>query len=239
MQPAAHCLIVEDLPTTATWLQQVVAQAYPELKTQTCSSLQQARSLLQAYTQAGAPSLQLLLLDLGLPDGYGGDLLPWVATHLPATVAVVATIYDDDAHVFKALAAGARGYLLKDDTAEALVEYLKRIDRGEPPLSPAIARRILQHFHVGAAQNSPASPVAAAPNADFLPSELSQDSDKLSPREAQTLQWIAQGLTVAECAAQMQLSPLTVAGYVKKIYLKLQISTRAEATREAIKRGMI
>jgi len=248
MQPAAHCLIVEDLPTTATWLQQVVATAYPELQPQVCGTLQQARELLQSYTQAGAPALQLVLLDLGLPDGYGADLLPWLAKYLPHTTTVVATIYDDDAHVFKALAAGARGYLLKDDTAEALVEYLKRIDRGEPPLSPAIARRILQHFHLGAGQ-MPSMPGAATAvqasdtrpvqNSEFLPSEQSQDSDKLSPREAQTLQWIAQGLTVAECAAQMQLSPLTVAGYVKKIYLKLQISTRAEATREAIKRGMI
>ena len=91
----------------------------------------------------------------------------------------------------------------------------------------------------GAATAVQASDTRPVQNSEFLPSEQSQDSDKLSPREAQTLQWIAQGLTVAECAAQMQLSPLTVAGYVKKIYLKLQISTRAEATREAIKRGMI
>jgi DNA-binding NarL/FixJ family response regulator len=233
---AAHCLIVEDLPTTAAWLQQVVAQAYPHLQTHICANLQQARASLQAYAQADAPALQLLLLDLGLPDGYGGDLLPWVASHLPQTVAVVATIYDDDDHVFKALAAGARGYLLKDDSAEALVEYLKRIERGEPPLSPAIARRILQHFHLGA---MPVPKPRPAPQVEFLPSEQGDCLDKFSPREAQTLQWIAQGLTVAECAQQMQLSPLTVAGYVKKIYQKLQISTRAEATREAIKRGMI
>ena len=242
----AHCLIVEDLPTTAAWLQQVVAQAYPHLQVHICATLAQAQAQLQTYTQADAAALQLLLLDLGLPDGYGGDLLPWVATHLPNTVTVVATIYDDDAHVFKALAAGARGYLLKDNSAEALVEYLQRIERGEPPLSPAIARRILQHFHIGAAQMpSPgvaigvaATEVAVGVASNTTP-EQSLDSGKLSPREAQTLQWIAQGLTVAECAQQMQLSPLTVAGYVKKIYQKLQISTRAEATREAIKRGMI
>ena len=70
-------------------------------------------------------------------------------------------------------------------------------------------------------------------------SEQAQLQGVLSPRERQTLQWIAQGYTVAECAKKLELSPNTVAGYVKSIYYKLQISTRAEATREAIKRGLI
>ena len=83
------------------------------------------------------------------------------------------------------------------------------------------------------------SAALASANTSTPGSESGQGGEKLSPREAQTLQWIAQGLTVTECAQQMQLSPLTVAGYVKKIYQKLQISTRAEATREAIKRGMV
>lgn len=234
----AHALIVEDLPTTAAWLQQVLAQAFPHLHTHICANLQQARDLLQAYTQADAPTLQLVLLDLGLPDGYGGDLLPWVAEHLPQTAAVVATIYDDDAHVFKALAAGAKGYLLKDESADALVQYLGRIKRGEPPLSPAIARRILQHFHVGSSQLA-SKTVPSQPPAWANSEQAEATEAALSPRESQTLQWIAQGLTVAECAKQMELSPLTVAGYVKKIYQKLQISTRAEATREAMRRGML
>jgi DNA-binding NarL/FixJ family response regulator len=231
-----HCLIVEDLPQTAKWLEQVVAQAFPALQVRHCASVAEAKTLLASYTQTAAPQLQLLLLDLGLPDGCGGDLLPWVAEHLPQTAAVVATIYDDDAHIFSALAAGAKGYLLKDESADALVQYLGRITRGEPPLSPAIARRIMQHFHMPSAfspSSVPAQPAAA------LPAEAGQSEGGLSPRERQTLQWIAQGYTVAECAKKMDLSPNTVAGYVKSIYQKLQISTRAEATREAIKRGMI
>ncbi|MFI0546196.1 MAG: LuxR C-terminal-related transcriptional regulator [Brachymonas sp.] len=235
---AAHCLIVEDLPQTARWLEQVVAQAFPALQVRHAASVQAAKTLLAAYCQAGAPPLQLILLDLGLPDGCGGDLLPWLAEHLPQTAAVVATIYDDDAHVFAALAAGAKGYLLKDESADALVQYLGRITRGEPPLSPAIARRILLHFQ------TPAASVGAAPARpqdapEFLNSEQAQLQGVLSPRERQTLQWIAQGYTVAECAKKLELSPNTVAGYVKSIYYKLQISTRAEATREAIKRGLI
>jgi DNA-binding NarL/FixJ family response regulator len=239
-----HCLIVEDLPQTAKWLEQVVAQAFPALQVCHCSSVAAAKILLAGYTQAAAPQLQLLLLDLGLPDGCGGDLLSWVAEHLPQTAAVVATIYDDDAHVFKALAAGAKGYLLKDESADALVQYLGRITRGEPPLSPAIARRIMQHFHMPSAfhSSSPSSP-SSAPRQPAAVSSAEAGQNQadcgLSPRERETLQWIAQGYTVAECAKKMDLSPNTVAGYVKSIYQKLQISTRAEATREAIKRGMI
>ena len=238
MVAVGHCLVVEDLPTTAAWLQQVVAQAFPQLHTHTCGDMASARVWLDSYAQNGAQTLSLILLDLGLPDGCGGDLLPWISQHLPQTATVVATIYDDDEHVFQSLAAGARGYLLKDDSAEALVAYLQRIDRGEPPLSPAIARRILQHFHVGSSQLA-SKTVPSQPPAWANSEQAEATEAALSPRESQTLQWIAQGLTVAECAKQMELSPLTVAGYVKKVYQKLQISTRAEATREAMRRGML
>lgn len=242
---SGHCLIVEDLPQTALWLQNVVTQAFAQLQIHHCNTLQTARTALARYTQAGAPPLQLVLLDLGLPDGDGATLLPWLAQHLPQTAIVVATIYDDDAHVFQALAAGAKGYLLKDESADALVQYLGRITRGEPPLSPAIARRILQHFQMPAGAGVAATSLSVQNTAqttelpDFVNSEQAHADGVLSPRECQTLQWIAQGYTVAECAKKLDLSPNTVAGYVKSIYQKLQISTRAEATREAIKRGMI
>jgi len=114
--------------------------------------------------------------------------------------------------------AGARGYLLKDEEQDLLVGILRRIDRGEPSLSPSIAHRLLAHFR---------GPVAKA-----------HDEAGLTPREIETLTLLARGLTVAEAAARMGLRPQTVASYVKVIYQKLRISTRAEAAREAVRRGL-
>ena len=132
---------------------------------------------------------------------------------------VVATIYDDDTHVFEAIAAGARGYLLKDEEADQLVSLLQRIERGEPPLAPSIAHRMLAHFRA-----------APAPK---------QDDAGLTARETETLSLIAKGLTIAEAAARMGLKPQTVASYVKTIYEKLNVSTRAEATLAAVRRGLV
>ena len=138
---------------------------------------------------------------------------------------VVTTIYDDEAHVFEALSAGARGYLLKESDASLMVEYLRRIERGEPPLSPSIALRLLRHFQTP----SILAKVVSEPEGQV----------PLSKREEETLRLIAQGLTVAESAAELGLSAQTVAGYVKSIYQKLHISSRAQATREALKRGFV
>ncbi len=132
--------------------------------------------------------------------------------------AVVATIYSDDAHVFDAISAGARGYILKDEDEISLVQYLKRIERGEPPLAPSIAHRILAHFR------------SAAPTRP--------DEARLTGREIETLSLIARGLTVSEAAARLGLTSQTVASYVKVIYQKLNVTSRAQATREAIRRGL-
>ncbi len=88
-----------------------------------------------------------MLVDLELPDGNGMELLAELAQY-PATK-IVTTLYSDDDHLFPALQCGADGYLLKEDRFEVLVEELQKIVRGQPPLSPAIARRLLTHFRDG------------------------------------------------------------------------------------------
>jgi two-component system nitrate/nitrite response regulator NarL len=92
----------------------------------------------------GTDPFKLILVDLELPDGNGMELLAELA-HYPATK-IVTTLYSDDDHLFPALQRGADGYLLKEDRFEVLVEELQKIVRGQPPLSPAIARRLLTHF---------------------------------------------------------------------------------------------
>ena len=222
----ASCLIVEDLATTADWLEGIVAQTFPHLQVQKVATVSAALAYLEHPLAVQPLPLALALVDLGLPDGSGIRVLRSLAQRYPSAMPVVTTIYDDEAHVFEALSAGARGYLLKENDASLMVEYLRRIERGEPPLSPSIALRLLKHFQTTGAVRQ----VAAEPHLQQVP---------LSKREEETLRLIAQGLTVAESALELGLSAQTVAGYVKSIYQKLHISSRAQATREALKRGFV
>ncbi|ODT66914.1 MAG: DNA-binding response regulator [Pelagibacterium sp. SCN 63-23] len=212
--PPRRCLLIEDQPTTRDWMLEVLGSAFPGLEIAVAGSLKAANAWLDAH----ANSLWLAVIDLGLPDGSGIDIVRRLHASYPHILAIVATIYDDDAHLFDAIAAGARGYVLKDEEAALLVGYLQRIERGEPPLSPSIALRMLSHFRA--------------------PSGRPDDEAGLSPRETEVLTLLARGLTVAETARRLGLQPQTIASYVKVIYQKLCISSRAEATREAIKRGL-
>src|SRR5207237_8691179 len=104
----------------------------------------------------GTDPFKLILVDLELPDGNGMELLTELAGY-PATK-IVTTLYSDDDHLFPALQRGADGYLLKADRFEVLVEELQKIVRGQPPLSPAIARRLLTHFRLGAGAAADTAP---------------------------------------------------------------------------------
>jgi DNA-binding NarL/FixJ family response regulator len=112
---------------------------------------------------------------------------------------------------------------LKDQHPDTLIQYLHRIDQGEPPLSPSIARRMLKHF-------SQARPAAAGPDPDH---------ETLTPREEDVLRLLGRGLRVSETARVLGIAPHTVTGYVKNIYRKLNISSRAEAAVEAVRRGLV
>lgn len=220
MSPSRLCLIVEDQPVTRDRLVAVVGSAFGEVEIVHAGSLRESRAWLEQDTRAGG--LWLCLLDLGLPDGSGISLISELRQVAPQALVVVATIYDDDVHLFEALAAGAAGYLLKDEHVAAMASYLKRIESGEPPLSPSIARRLLGHFH----ESRKASPEPA-------------DDVTLTGRETETLTLLARGLTIGEAAQTLTLSPQTVAGYVKVIYQKLNVSTRAQATLHAVRRGLV
>lgn len=209
------CLLVEDVSATREWLKSALSTAFPGIMIEACATVRLAQ---QALDRRSVP-FAVAVIDLGLPDGSGLDLIRRLSREAPSTFCVVATIYDDDTHLFDAIAAGAAGYILKDEDAELVVGLLGRIARGEPPLSPSIARRILGHFQGGA------------------PAPRSDDAG-LTAREIEVLTLIAKGMTIAETARLIALKPQTVASYVKMIYSKLNVSTRAEATLEAVRRGL-
>ncbi len=125
-------------------------------------------------------------------------------------------------NLLAAMAAGAQGYLLKDHEPTDIIHRLLAMDRGESPISPAMAARILAHFRI---------------HARFLSSQ--PEPAILTPRETDVLGLIGRGLKVSEAADALNLSSLTVSGYLKTIYRKLDIGTRAEAAIEAVRRGLV
>ena len=146
---AVKVLILEDNPAAREFLGRVVRESFWDTITIVeAGDLESARRAVRiaggAQGYHGVDPFKLILVDLELPDGSGLELLDELRQY-PATK-IVTTLYSDDEHLFPALQAGADGYLLKEDRFELLVEELQKIVRGEPPLSPAIARRLLGHF---------------------------------------------------------------------------------------------
>lgn len=130
--------VLEDHRDTRDMLMAVAREAYPE------ADVISAENLADARARVSGQRLSLALIDLNLPDGSGIDFIRELANTQSDCYTVVATIYDDDKHLFAALRAGAQGYLLKEERSSSLVEALRAIVKGQPPLSPAIARRILR-----------------------------------------------------------------------------------------------
>lgn len=204
-------LIVEDLSETRTWLGELVSAAFPDC------ILHEATSQNSGLMQSGRRNYHLALIDLGLPDGSGLAVLRKLRLSQPDTICVVTTVMGDDASIVGALSAGAHGYLLKEQPRDLLVMQLKQVAAGVPALSPSVARRIMQHFQ----RTGPAAP-----------------EDNLTTREREVLGMIGRGLRNAEVAQALNLSENTIAGYIKDIYRKLGISSRAEASWHAARLGL-
>ena len=210
-----NILLLEDLPEIRSWLKALVMQVFPNAQIVECARVH------DALAQVSAQKFELALIDLGLPDGSGVDVVTALREAQPEALSVIVTIHDDDDHLFPALQAGAYGYILKEQSRELITEQLQRISQGEPPLSPSIARKVIAYF---AAQ--------AKPQANALPHV------QLTERESEVLLRVAKGFTLPEIGVQLGLSRHTIADYVKQIYRKLNVSSRAEAALEAQRLGL-
>jgi two-component system, NarL family, nitrate/nitrite response regulator NarL len=239
-------LILEDNPVARSFLCRVVRESFSD-----AIAITEAGDLESARRQIGPlPSRQepvdpfkLILVDLELPDGNGMELLAELAKY-PATK-IVTTLYSDDDHLFPALQCGADGYLLKEDRFEVLVEELQKIVRGQPPLSPAIARRLLTHFRQGpggqVADSSPAPLNSGFQSSRPVPMGRGAplDHERLTPRESEVLTYLSKGFTIKEIANLMGIKWFTVNDHIKSIYKKLNVSSRAEAAVLASKQGLV
>lgn len=252
-------LILEDNPVARDFLSRVLKESFSDpIAITEAGDLETAReqiALTGPQGMHGTDPFKLMLVDLELPDGNGLELLAEL-TQYPATK-VVTTLYSDDDHLFPALQCGADGYLLKEDRFEVLVEELRKIVLGQPPLSPAIARRLLNHFRQGGpADGAPSSVMAGMslgrssagtsethPPAHArapVPIERPQnDLPHLTPREIEVLTYLSKGFTIKEIANLMGIKWFTVNDHIKAIYRKLNVSSRAEAAVLASKQGLV
>lgn len=212
--------VVEDDSACRAALAQAL-QAAPDMRLQ-WEAASRAEAL--EALRADAP-LDVLLLDLGLPDGSGLDVLAALRARWPGAAAMVSTIFGDEAHVLGAIEAGAMGYLLKDLSAGAVVDEVRSLHAGGSPINPMVARKLLlRQAQPAVARLPPAGPVA-----DVAP----------SAREAELLRMVARGHTLDEVARAMGVSRHTVRTFVRRVYAKLQVTSQAEAVSAAARKGWI
>ncbi|MEN0653774.1 MULTISPECIES: response regulator transcription factor [Hyphobacterium] len=164
----------------------------------------------------------LFLLDIGLPDGSGLDLVAPIRAATAARVLIV-TSFGDRETVVAATLAGADGYLLKDSDPSEVLDGIRATLDGGAPISAAAAVYLLERLRKETALVEPAV----------------SEEDGLSAREVELLNLFARGLSYKEAAMQMGISPLTVGNYVKTIYSKLAVHSRSEAVYEALKTGQL
>lgn len=177
-----------------------------------CGNLADARAILRER----APDV--LLVDLGLPDGSGLDLIRETARRAPATHIMVITVFGDETHVVDAIEAGATGYLLKDASSREIEKAILDLVAGGAPISPAVASHLLKRF-----KPAPAAGCEAL----------------LSERELDVLRLIARGQTYGEISQNLGIAVNTVGTHTKQIYRKLAVNSRGEAVFQAQRRGLL
>jgi DNA-binding NarL/FixJ family response regulator len=170
--------------------------------------------------------VDVLLVDLGLPDGSGIDVIVECVRLQPACEVMVVTMFGDEVNMMRAFSAGAKGYLLKDGTEDDLAAHITNLRNGGSPMSPIIARQLLGRLGPAPAAEASATQAPAAPGL-------------LSPKEGEVLGLVARGFSYAEVAALMKISVNTVHTHARNIYGKLSVKSKTEAVFEARQMGLL
>ena len=212
-------LILEDILEVNAWMKQMLLETFAGIRIQQVYSVKEAKqSLLSQH-------YDLVLIDLSLPDGKGREVIDWLAQHSANTLSVVVTIFEDDQYLFEAICHGAKGYLLKDLEPTVFQQHLKNLIAGIHAFSPSMTQKLLNYVKTHEQLNQQ--------------KQQAIQSLTLTNREKQVLVYIAKGYQVAEIAYELKLSSHTISGYIKTIYQKLHISSRAEAALLAQQYGLI
>ncbi len=184
----------------------------------------QARALSEAYLCLAQNAPDIVLVDIGLPDGSGIDFIVAARQCWPATRMLISTVFGDERHIMQALQAGASGYLLKDDLSISATQNIRNLRAGGSPISPLIARSILDTYQKMVTQEAP------------LPEP---ESSPLTKRETEILMLISKGFTYKEISGLLDISRSTVMTLIQRIYKKLEVSSKTEAVYEGKQKGLL
>jgi len=195
--------IVEDNAGICEELVQIVAE------TSDCRCVVVCRNLQTALKKIPPLAPDVVVMDIQLPDGSGIDGVGRLKRLLPGTHILMFTIYEDSEQIFKALEAGASGYLLKRATPEELLRAIREINNGGVPMTAEVAQKVIQSFQ--------------------RKSLRAESAERLTPREEQILELLTRGLISKEIAHHLSISVETVNSHLKHIYGKLHVRTRTEA----------
>ena len=237
---AARVLVLDDSRAARQFLCRVLRQGLPGgTEIAEAEGVGMARRLLGMDAGADgraapeAAGFALVVLEPATADGEGARLLADLAS--TAVRKIVATVHGDDEHLRAALKLGIDGYLLKQDPQDVWIDALRRLDNGQPALSPAVVRRLMQFFATLGPGTAASTGDAMAPTLIPAPAHLGH----LTARESEVLTYLSKGFTIREISDLLGIRWFTVNDHIKAIYRKLDVSSRAEAAVLAAKRGLV
>ncbi|WP_175651871.1 response regulator [Pseudomonas sp. Marseille-P9899] len=214
----APVLVVEDDPLMRQRLSRILGEIGYAAEAVSFSA-----NLAEARAHASSQPLAMVLVDLGLPDGNGIELIRELRAQDPALWILVISAWSTEEAILGALRAGATGYLLKERDDLEVSLSIRSVLRGGAPIDPFIARRILTLLPT----EQPHKPAGMG------------ETEALSARESEILEWVSRGLSNREIAEQLTISRYTVECHIKRIYRKLAVSSRTRAVNEARQRGLL
>lgn len=233
---AWRVLIVEDdAPMRAFFAGCIRANARLALAA-SLSSVAEARAWLDG---TDAHRLDVLLVDLGLPDGSGLDVIRHACRVHPQCEPLVISMFGDEDNVLASIEAGALGYVHKDAAPEDIADTILEMKAGGSPISPLIARRVLARFQGSQGRGACGGEAPLPPTAPPLRTSRPVDHVELTQREQEVLEFIARGFSYAEIAQRRSVSVHTVQTHVKNLYGKLAVHSKNEAVFKAGRLGLL
>ena len=213
MPDTIHLWIIEDHKTYGERLARALNRLEGIACTQRFTACEDAFAALTTE-----PPPQVLLLDVGLPGVSGLEGIARLRQLAPNAAIVILTVFEEDDKIFRAICAGAAGYLLKTSSTEDIAAAIRSAAAGGSPINPHIARRVLEMFSK-----------ANAPHKDY----------GLTPRELDILKLLVSGSTIKDAAAQLGIGYYTADEYIRSVYVKLQVRSRGSAIAKAVKEGLV